>query len=593
MMKLNCGELRESHIGSEVELQGWSRYRRDHGGKLFIDIADRYGTTQLVFEGDVKRIAEGIGREYVIHASGKARKRDDDTVDTTNPTGSVEIYVALLEVISASKVPPFEIIEEKKKFLANEDLRLRYRYLDLRRQEMIKRVEFRDRFMKIARKFFWENGFLELETPTLVKDTYETGSRTFLVPSRTNQGKFYSLPQSPQVYKQLCMVSGLDRYFQIARCYRDEDPREDRQPEFTQIDLELSFIDERYIKELIERFLQKLVKELTGKELKTPFRSMGYEHAMKSYGSDKPDLRFDSRIADITEDLKSTEYNIIKRVIESNGKVKAMSFRAGYGSADARLDKNYMIKSIEYAKTLGLKGLTWLYVESNAVKSEPQSIADSLGEAKKAIRRKTGAEDGDIIIVCSDTSEKVLLDAMGKLRKAIGDRIDQYNSDYEFLWVEGFPLFERDEVTGRLKPTHNPFTSPTPESIGMMDKEPERMMSRQYDLVLNGTELGSGSIRINDPELQRKALRLMGMSDESIERSFGFLLEALGYGAPVHGGIALGVDRLVALLYRSGEMRDFILFPKNKKYESPLDGSPTPIDKKRLREDFGIDQEKL
>ncbi len=587
-MRLNCGELRESHIDSEIELYGWCRYRRDHGGKLFIDIADRYGTTQLVFEGGVKDNASGIGREYVLHVAGTVRKRDQETIDETNPTGRVEIYVSSLEVISKSEVPPFEIIEEKKRFLANEDLRLRYRYLDLRRREMIDRVEFRDRFAKITRRFFWENGFLELETPTMVKDTYETGSRTFLVPSRTNPGKFYSLPQSPQVYKQLCMISGLDKYFQIARAYRDEDPREDRQPEFTQIDLEVSFRDEKYIKDLVERFIQRLMKELLGKDIKTPFRCMLYDEAMLKYGSDKPDLRFDNRIVDITEELRSSEYNIIRRVIEENGRVKAAAFGAGYGSGSPLLDKGYMLKSIEYAKTLGLKGLTWLYVEQGIVKSEPQSIADSLGESKDAIRAKLGAQEGDVIIICSDTSEKILLDAMGKLRKAFGEKIGRFGSEYEFLWIEGFPLFEKDEITGTLKPSHNPFTSPTPESEGMIDSEPEKVMSRQYDLVLNGAELGSGSIRINDAELQKEMLHLMGMSDKSIEETFGFLLEALRYGAPMHGGIGLGFDRFVALLYNSGEMRDFILFPKNKRYESPLDGSPTPIDQKRLKEDFGI-----
>ncbi|MGC8538455.1 MAG: aspartate--tRNA ligase [Candidatus Micrarchaeia archaeon] len=587
-MEANCGELNEKYIGKRVGLYGWCRYVRDHGGKLFIDIADRYGTTQLVFKGKIKKEAEELGREYVIYAEGMVEKRDEDTVDVTNPTGKVEIQVDSMRLISRSEVPPFEIIDEKRSFLPNEELRLKYRYLDLRRREMIKKIEFRDKVAKITRRFFWENGFLELETPTMIRDNYETGSRTFLVPSRTNRGKFYALPQSPQIYKQLCMMSGIDKYFQMARCYRDEDPREDRQPEFTQVDVEVAFKDEHYIQSLIEGLLKKIFEGL-GKELKLPLRHMEYAYAMTNYGTDKPDLRFDSRIIDVTEIMKGSGYNVIKRVTSNGGKVKVMKFEAGYGEKGCRLDKNYMLKVIDVAKSLGLMGLTWLYVKNARVTSEPESIANSIGdEACEMIRSATGAGNGDIIVMCSDSSEKLLLEAMGKLRKMIGDKVAKYSSDYEFLWVEKFPLFEKDEVTGKLKPAHNPFTAPTPETAGLIETEPEKMVSRQYDIVLNGVEIGGGSIRINDPELQRRVLKAIGMSERSINSSFGFLIEALKYGAPIEGGIALGFDRLVALLYGEDDIKEFILFPKNKKYESPMDGSPSNIDAKRLKDDYGI-----
>ncbi|MDE1860788.1 MAG: aspartate--tRNA ligase [Candidatus Micrarchaeota archaeon] len=592
-MEVNCGTINETHIGREFVLQGWCRYKRDHGGKLFIDIADRYGLTQLVFEGETLKKAEGVGKEYVIKVSGKVKKRDEDTVDRTNPTGKVELYVTAIEILNKSEVPPFEIIEEKRKFLANEEVRFKYRYLDLRRREMIRKVEFRDRVSKSARKFFWDEGFLELETPTLVKDTYETGSKTFLVPSRTNKGKFYALDQSPQIYKQLIMIGGLDKYFQMAKCYRDEDPREDRQPEHTQIDVEISFRDERQLQDTIEGMIKRVFKEVLGKELKVPFRRMKYADAIAEYGSDKPDLRFGSRIVDITETAKKSNYNILKRVISSNGHVKAIAFDADFGKKGSPIDKNYMLKMIETAKYLGLGGLTWLYVSGNRITSEPGSIAESLGtDVCREIMKKLDASEGNVIIICSDTTESLLLDAMGKLRKEIGRRIGKFGAEFEMLWVEDFPLFEKDEVTGKLKPAHNPFSAPTISTARLLDSAPEKVVSRQYDLVINGTEMGSGSMRINDPEMQIKVLKMIGMTDASIERAFGFLIDALRHGAPPECGIGFGLDRFLTVLYGEEDIKEFILFPKNKKYESPVDGSPTEIDKKRLKDDFDMRIEK-
>lgn len=586
--EINCGEINESYIGSSVKVYGWCRSIRDHGGKLFVDLADRYGITQLVFERGTLAEAKRLGREYVIMAEGIVEKRDADTVDTKIPTGMVEINVKNTKIISASKTPPFELIEEKKRFLPDEEVRLKYRYLDLRTRRMIKNIELRHKITKSLREFLWAQDFLELETPTLVRETYDTGARTFLVPSSTKKGSFYSLPQSPQLYKQICMIGGLDKYFQIARCYRDEDPREDRQPEFTQIDIEMSFKDERYIQGVVERMLQKAFADSLNYTLETPFRHMSFDEAMTNYGSDKPDLRFGSRIIDITSEAGKSSYNILKRIVANGGSVKALLFDADYGHS-SKITSKYMLKVIELVKSYGLQGLTWLYVEKGKILSEPPSIADAFRPIEKELLAKFGnVEDGSIIVIGSDLSEKLLLNAMGKLRNVIGAHIGKYSTKYAFAWIDAFPLFEKDDITGKLKPSHNPVTAPTEETAHLIDTDPSKVISRQYDLVLNGYELGSGSIRITDPKLQKKILKMIGIEEESAEDSFGFFLEALSYGTPIHGGIALGLDRLVAIAAGSSNIRDFILFPKNKKYESPLDGSPSAISKKRLFEDFGI-----
>ncbi len=586
MKQINCAQIDESYIGQEVGLYGWCRMVRDHGGKLFIDIADRYGMSQLVFDGKLKAKADQLKREYVIYAKGKVRKREPDTVDKSNKTGTVEIMVEHLELVNQSLTPPFELITEKNKFLADEEIRLKYRYLDLRREAMIKNVLFRDHVTKTVRRFLWDEGFLELETPFLVKDTYETGSRTFLVPSRLHKGKMYSLQQSPQVYKQLCMVAGLDKYFQIARCFRDEDAREDRQPEFTQIDIEVSFRDEKYLLDLIERMLDRIFKEALHKELKLPIRHLSYPDAIQRYGSDKPDLRYDMELKDLTKELEETEYQIIKRVIKNGGKVRGICFNAQFGDQGSKINTNYMLRLIENAKALGLGGLTWLYVKNGRISSDPAKIADSIKSAHNAIISKFGAKDGDVIIMGSDLSEALLLNVLGRLRKQIGDMLGIFKEEYSFAWIEGFPLFEKDEVTNKLKPGHNPFSAPTAATAKYLEADPSKVLARQYDLVLNGYEIGGGSIRINDPEMQRNVLRKMDLDDDTIERVYGFLIEALSFGAPIHGGIAIGFDRLVANLMHTENIREFILFPKNKKQELLLDGSPTKIDDKRLKDDY-------
>jgi aspartyl-tRNA synthetase len=588
---LNCGQIDEGYVGKEVGVFGWCRLVRDHGKKLFIDLADRHGTTQLVFEGAAKTRAEGFGREYVISAFGTVKKREEDTVDKTNKTGRVEISVKEAEQISASKTPPFELISEKGKFLADEELRLKYRYLDLRRQESIQNILLRDRITKAIRRSLWEKDFLELETPVLIKDTYETGSRTFLVPSRIHKESFYALQQSPQLFKQMCMIGGLGSYFQIARCFRDEDPREERQPEFTQVDIEVSFKDEAYVQSVVEDVLSSVFKEALGRSIQLPLKHMTYHEAFERYGSDKPDLRFGSELIDLTESLRGCDYKILKRVIENGGAVRAAAFTAGYGKPGSMINERYMLEVVELAKGFGLGGLTWLYMEGDQMRSEPQSIADALKPCRHEIVSRLNAADGYLIVIGADLSRNVLLEGLGKTRRVIGNRIGAFNEEFSFVWIDRFPEFERDEVTGALKPAHNPFTAPTNDTIGYLDTAPEMTIGRQYDLVLNGYEIGSGSIRINDPELQTKILRKIGMSNDAIEKNFGFLIEALSYGAPVHGGIALGLDRLVALLAKKENIREFILFPKNKKQELLVDGAPTRISRDRLDKDYGIRHE--
>ncbi len=586
-MDAYCGDLSAELVDKEVTLNGWCRYIRDHGGKLFVDLADRTGIAQAVFDGDLLEQAKTLGREYVIRIKGLVKERDKETIDEQNPTGKFEVIVEDLIIINKAETPPFEITDEKGKFLAAEDLRLKYRYLDLRRTEMISNIVFRDKVTKLARQFFWDNGFLELETPTLVKDTYETGARPFIVPSRIKKGTFYSLPQSPQIYKQLLMIAGLDKYFQVARAFRDEDQREDRQPEFTQLDLEVSFKDESYIMSLIEGLIEKILKSIMNEDIKLPFKRLQYGEAIKRYGSDKPDLRYDYEIIDITESMKKSNYNIIKRVLESGGKVKAASFQADYGKSE-RITKDFMLNVIEIAKGNGLKGLTWLFVENGKLKSIPEAIAGSLSNVENEIIAALKAKDGDIIIFGADLDEMLLLQALGKVRKVIGDKIGKFSSKFSFLWVVDFPLFEVDSITKKLNPSHNPFTAPFTDDIKLLEKEPEKVRGRQFDLVLNGNEIGGGAVRINNADLQLKILNMIGMQEEEALNTFGFLINALKFGAPEDIGFAIGLDRFVTILKEKQSIRDFILFPKTKSFESPIDGSPTKIEDKRLLEDYKL-----
>ncbi len=586
-MDIYCGDLSADLVGKEVTLSGWCRYIRDHGGKLFVDLADRTGISQVVFDGNLLEPAKVLGREYVIRVNGLAQERDKETIDKENPTGKFEVKAENLIIINKADTPPFEITDEKGKFLAAEDLRLKYRYLDLRRTEMISNIVFRDKVTKAARQFFWDNGFLELETPTLVKDTYETGARPFIVPSRTKKGSFYSLPQSPQIYKQLIMVAGFDKYFQVARAFRDEDQREDRQPEFTQLDLEVSFKDENYIMLLIESLIEKILKSVMNEDINLPLKRLKYEEAINRYGSDKPDLRYGYEIIDITDAMKKSDYNTVKRVLENGGKVKAICFSADYGKSE-RITKDFMLSAIELAKTNGLKGLTWLFVENGKLKSIPEAIASSLSNVEGDLMSLLKAKDGDIIIFAADLDELLLLQTLGKIRKAIGDKIGKFSSKFSFLWVIDFPLFEVDGITKKLKPSHNPFTAPFTEDMELLEKEPEKVRGRQFDLVLNGNEVGGGAVRINNADLQLKILKMIGMSEQEALDAFGFLITALRFGAPEDIGFAIGLDRFVTVLKEKQSIRDFILFPKTKSFDSPIDGSPTKIEDKRLLDDYKL-----
>ncbi len=586
-MDIYCGDLSADLVGKEVTLSGWCRYIRDHGGKLFVDLADRTGISQVVFDGNLLEPAKVLGREYVIRVKGLAQERDKETIDKENPTGKFEVKAENLIIINKADTPPFEITDEKGKFLAAEDLRLKYRYLDLRRTEMISNIVFRDKVTKAARQFFWDNGFLELETPTLVKDTYETGARPFIVPSRTKKGSFYSLPQSPQIYKQLKMVAGFDKYFQVARAFRDEDQREDRQPEFTQLDLEVSFKDENYIMLLIESLIEKILKSVMNEDINLPLKRLKYEEAINRYGSDKPDLRYGYEIIDITDAMKKSDYNTVKRVLENGGKVKAICFSADYGKSE-RITKDFMLSAIELAKTNGLKGLTWLFVENGKLKSIPEAIASSLSNIEGDLMSLLKAKDGDIIIFAADLDELLLLQTLGKIRKAIGDKIGKFSSKFSFLWVIDFPLFEVDGITKKLKPSHNPFTAPFTEDMELLEKEPEKVRGRQFDLVLNGNEVGGGAVRINNADLQLKILKMIGMSEQEALDAFGFLITALRFGAPEDIGFAIGLDRFVTVLKEKQSIRDFILFPKTKSFDSPIDGSPTKIEDKRLLDDYKL-----
>ncbi len=477
---VSCGEIGKDHIGKKVRLYGWCRLIRNHGYKLFVDLVDRYGSTQLLLEGEnVSR--NNVGKEFAVEVVGTVEERDKETVDESNPTGEVEVKVEDINVLGRSKLPPFELFTEKKKFVADEELRLKYRFLDLRRREMLANILFRDKATKVIRKYFWDNDFIEAETPMLMKDTYETGSRTFIVPSRVKKGSFFALAQSPQIFKQLAMMGGLGSYFQIARCFRDEDPREDRQPEFTQVDVEVSFKDEKYIQSLIEGLIKKLFNEMLGIKIKTPFIHIKYEDAMHRYGSDKPDLRFGMELKDMTEELKGTGYNILDRVVSHGGKAYSFKISAKFDGKNGVFKEQDALKLIDEAKRLGLGGLTWLYVNEGKVHSIPDSIAESLGTHADKLKGALEAGEGDIIVIGADMSEPLLLDVMGKLRKLAGAKLGAFEEYFAFAWIDGFPLFEKDEVTGKLKPSHNPFTSPTKETAMLLDSAPEKVMSRQLD----------------------------------------------------------------------------------------------------------------
>jgi len=571
----NCGELVKKDIGKKVMLCGWVHSRRDHGGIIFIDLRDRYGITQVVFDPKHNKKAwkdaEHLSREDVIQIKGKVRARGKGLENPKLKTGEIEVIVDEIKVLNKSLTPPIEIDDRVK---VKEDIALKYRYLDLRKPRLQKNILTRSKVSKIIRDFFISKNFLEIETPILAKSTPE-GARDYLVPSRVNPGKFYALPQSPQLFKQLLMIAGFDRYFQIAKCFRDEDLRADRQPEFTQVDIEMSFIDENDVYEIIEEMLKKIWKEILNIELKTPFKRISYEEAIEKYGSDKPDLRFGLELVDVTSIVKDSDFKVFTDVIKKNGKVKAINVK------NSKFSRKDIDNFIEFVKIYKAKGLAWMKYSNGKLESSIVKFFND--KIQKQLIDKLNVKENDLLLFVAD-KEEVVNNALGNLRVHIAKKMNLIKPCYEFVWVTDFPLFEYDEDLKRYKAMHHPFTSPREEDIPLLDKDLSKVKARAYDITLNGIELGGGSIRINNHDLQMKMFKALKISKKEAEEKFSFLLNALKYGAPPHGGIALGFDRLVAILCNEESIRDVIAFPKTKDAVSLVDDAPSEVSEEQLKE---------
>ena len=572
-----CAEVGLADVGREMTVCGSIARARDKGGIIFADLRDTTGILQLVFDEDTPQDvfakAESLKSEYVVIARGLLRERAAKTDKIA--TGDVELYVQELRVLSEAQTPPFEI---RDGINVNDDLRLRYRYLDLRRPSQHETIVLRSKICQIVRNYFCDNHFCEIETPTLIKSTPE-GARDYLVPSRVQPGHFYALPQSPQLYKQILMLSGFDRYFQIARCYRDEDLRADRQPEFTQIDEELSFVDENDIMTINEGLLKKLWKEMLGIDLVTPFQRLPWDQAMARFGSDKPDTRFGLEIRDVTEVFRGTGFKPFAAVLAEGGSIRAIN---AAGLADKLTRKN-IDKLGEVAKTYGAKGLAFSRLTAEGTAS---SFEKFLTEAEKtALYQALDARTGDVLLLVSDTDWVRACTALGQVRLEIGRKYDLIDPDkFNFLWVVDFPLFEYSEQEGRWMAMHHPFTMPKPEDLDKIESDPGACRALAYDIVLNGVELGGGSIRINDPALQDRMFHALGFTEEKARASFGFLMDAYKFGAPPHGGMAYGLDRLVMLMLKRDSIRDVIAFPKVQNAGEPMSGAPDVVDPKQLKE---------
>ncbi|GAB64180.1 MAG: aspartate--tRNA ligase [Candidatus Jettenia sp.] len=575
-----CGQLRIGDVKSVVILVGWVSSVRDHGGLIFVDLRDRYGITQVVFNPDTGSefydIARQLRQEYVIAIKGSVSARPTGTVNPNLDTGEIEVHADRLEVLNKSETPPFEIADESNVSL---ELRLKYRYLDLRRSIMQKRLIFRHKICQTIREYLDRLNFVDIETPVLTKSTPE-GARDYLVPSRVNLGKFYALPQSPQLFKQILMVAGYDRYFQIVRCFRDEDLRAQRQPEFTQMDMEMSFIDENDIIRIIEGLVATIFDKVIGKKVLTPFPKLSYKEAMTSYGCDAPDLRFDMKIKDISDIAQTSNFKVFLDTIKSGGQVRGIN-ATGCG--------NYSRKDIDdltaFVGQFGAKGLAWFKVEENSLAS---SIAKFFPlENQENIQRRMDAKRGDLLLFVAD-KPKVVSQSLAQLRLHLGHKNKLINTSvFHFSWVVDFPLFDYNQDLQRYEALHHPFTSPYPDDLPLLEEKPLEVKARAYDLVLNGVELGGGSIRIHTPEVQKRVFRLLGIDDANAAAKFGFLLDALKYGAPPHGGIALGVDRMVTLLLQLDDIREVIAFPKTQKATCLMTNAPSEVDTQQLC-DLGI-----
>ena len=573
----DCDSLRAGDVGREAILMGWVQRRRDHGGLIFIDLRDREGITQVVFDPQIGGMAHeragGIRSEYVIAVRGKTRFRPEGMANPKLPSGEIEVAVTDLRILNSSKTPPFHVEDDVE---ASENIRLRYRYLDLRRPKLFQNLLLRHKVAQLTRGYFNDSGFIEVETPVLTRSTPE-GARDYLVPSRVNPGRFFALPQSPQLFKQILMVAGFERYYQIVKCFRDEDLRADRQPEFTQLDLEMSFIREEDIFDIIEGWVSLIFRELKGSTLKIPFARMTYGQAMDLYGVDRPDMRFGLPLTEVTDIVGESDFRVFRQAVERGGIVKALRVPGGKDLSRKELDD-----LIDFVKIFGAKGMAWIKVQPEGWQSP---IAKFLQQnVQRSLEQRLGIQTGDVILFVAD-QRKIVNDSLGNLRVRLGQQLGLIDPDeFNFVWITDFPLVEWDHEKKRYTSVHHPFTAPLESDIGMLESHPEKVRSRAYDLVLNGIEIGGGSIRIHQQEIQRVVFGALGISDEEAQEKFGFLLEALQFGAPPHGGVAFGLDRLVMLLSGSSSIRDVIAFPKTQKATCLMTNAPSEADMNQLLE---------
>ncbi|MGB9781319.1 aspartate--tRNA ligase [Caldanaerobacter sp.] len=572
-----CGEITVEDVGKSVVVMGWVNSRRDHGGLVFIDLRDRTGIVQVVFNEQVSKEAfekvQSVRNEYVLAVEGEVVKRLPENVNPKIPTGEIEIYAKNLKILSKSDTPPFPIEDRSN---VSEAVRLKYRYLDLRRPSMQRNLITRFKLTQAVREFLNDNGFIEIETPMLIKSTPE-GARDYLVPSRIYPGKFYALPQSPQIFKQLLMIAGFDRYYQIARCLRDEDLRADRQPEFTQIDIEMSFVEVEDVLDINEKMIKHVFKRVLDVDLDIPFKKLTYQEAMERFGTDKPDLRFGMELKDLSDILKESEFNVFKNALKNGGSIRGINVKGAASMTRKQLDE-----LVEFAKNFGAKGLLWMQVLEGEVKS-PATKFLTEGELTKILERLE-AEVGDLLLIVADKDD-IVFDTLGHLRIEMAKRFNLIDeSKYEFVWVVDFPLLEYDEEEKRYVAKHHPFTSPRDEDIDLLEKEPLKVRAKAYDIVLNGTEIGGGSIRIHDTELQKRMFKVLGFTEEEAWKKFGFLMEAFKYGAPPHGGIAYGLDRLAMIMTGSDTIRDVIAFPKTQNAVCLMSDAPSEVSEKQLKE---------
>jgi aspartyl-tRNA synthetase len=572
-----CGDLRPGDIGREISVCGWVQRRRDLGQLIFVDLRDRTGLLQLAFDEqtdrEVFKTAFSVRAEFVLAARGKLRERSAKNKEI--PTGEVELEVTELRILAAAETPPFEITDQTD---VNDTLRLKYRYLDLRRPAMQRAIALRHKVVKAARDYFDENGFFEIETPVLTKSTPE-GARDYLVPSRVHPGKFYALPQSPQQYKQLLMLAGFDRYFQIARCFRDEDLRADRQPEFTQIDLEMSFVDVDDVVAVNEGFLKTVFENVLDIDIETPIPRMTYAEAMARYGSDKPDTRFGLELCDLSELVKNCAFKVFADPIAAGGSVRAVCVPGGA----SQFPRKQIDALVEFVKTYGAKGLAWMRLGDDGMSSSFAKFMTD--EESAAILRRVGAGTGDLVLIVADANDKTVFAALGALRCECARKLGlMKKDDFRLLWVTEFPMFEYSEEEGRYVAMHHPFTAPMDEDVPLLETDKKNCRAKAYDIVLNGTELGGGSIRISTPDMQRTMFSALGFTEEDAEARFGHLIGAFKYGAPPHGGLAYGLDRLVMLLSGADSIRDVIAFPKVQNASEPMTACPDAVDQKQLDE---------